>query len=235
MTKTTVKKEKQEEKKKKPEGALPERFLRRLFEGMGAAVDRGLGRAIESKSGLTTTMLIERMKQLIDERSRDEGAKGRIVPHLLKLKIEWGTHSEAAPEVIEALEHEVLAAAIDYVNDHRYRTLAPLRVETEVDIFITGVAVDPTYGDFEDELQREDEERRRKEAGELPIPHAQIKSHDAQFTARITIAGESEEDLIGRLAGRAAGILASEALNVHPGSAQRPRRRVRERVAARHV
>src|SRR3982751_5394316 len=105
MTKPSTKHEKKEEKKKKPpEGALPERLLRRLLEGMGAAVDRGLGREVETKSGLTTTMLLERMKLLIDERVRDEGAKGQIAPHLLKLKIEWGTHSEAAPEVIEALE-----------------------------------------------------------------------------------------------------------------------------------
>src|SRR5918997_3818872 len=117
MTKTPAKKEKKEEKKKKkPEGALPERLLRRLLEGMGAAVDRGLGREVETKSGLTTNMLLERMKHLIDERVRDEGPKGQIAPHHLKLKIEWGTHSEAAPEVIEALEHEVLAVAIDHIN-----------------------------------------------------------------------------------------------------------------------
>jgi hypothetical protein len=171
MTKPSTKNEKKEEKKKKPEGALPERFLRRLLEGMGAAVDRGLGREVETKSGLTTNMLLERMKLLIDERVRDEGAKGQIAPHHLKLKIEWGTHSEAAPEVIEALEHEVLAAAIDHINDHRYRTLAPLNIETEVDIFITGIAVDPTFGEFEEELRKADEERRREaELGKVKIP-----------------------------------------------------------------
>src|SRR5919205_1576870 len=171
MTKPSTKNEKPEEKKKKPEGALPERFLRRLLEGMGAAVDRGLGREVETKSGLTTTMLIERMKHLIDERVRDEGAKGQIAPHHLKLKIEWGTHSEAAPEVIEALEHEVLAAAIDHINDHRYRTLAPVNIETEVDIFITGIAVDPTFGEFETQLQQEDLDRKTGK-GELKAPKA---------------------------------------------------------------
>ena len=118
---------------------MAERLLRRMLEGMGSVVDRGLGRKVESKSGLTTTALIERMKRLIDERARDEGRKGMIAPHHLKLKVEWGTHSEAEPEVIEALEHEILAAAIDHINDHRYRTLAPVKVEMEVDIFTTGV------------------------------------------------------------------------------------------------
>ena len=108
------------------------------------------------------------MKKLIDERVRDEGRKGRIAPHHLKLKIEWGTHSEAPPEIIKELEHEVLAAAIDHINDHRYRTMATMNVETEVDIFTTGISVDPTFGEFEEELRAADEARR---AEQLEKPH----------------------------------------------------------------
>lgn len=197
MTKTPAKKEQKEEKKKRAEGALPERLLRRLLEGMGAAVDRGLGREVETKSGLTTTMLIERMKHLIDERVRDEGPKGQIAPHHLKLKIEWGTHSEASPEVIEALEHEVIAAAIDHINDHRYRTLAPVNVETEVDIFITGIAVDPTFGEFEEELRRADEERRRAaELGKVEVPKAAPKVPDINITARATLPQGTREKVL---------------------------------------
>jgi hypothetical protein len=197
MTKPSAKDEKKEEKKKKPEGALPERFLRKLLEGMGAAVDRGLGREVETKSGLTTGVLIERLKYLIDERVRDEGAKGQIAPHHLKLKIEWGTHSEASPEVIEALEHEVLAAAIDHINDHRYRTLAPVNVETEVDIFITGIAVDPTFGEFEEELRQADEERRRAaELGKVDIPKGAPKVHDVNIVARATLPGGTREKVL---------------------------------------
>jgi hypothetical protein len=197
MTKPSTKNEKKEEKKKKPEGALPERFLRKLLEGMGAAVDRGLGREVDTKSGLTTNMLLERMKSLIDERVRDEGAKGQIAPHHLKLKIEWGTHSEAAPEVIEALEHEVLAAAIDHINDHRYRTLAPVGVETEVDIFITGIAVDPTFGEFEEELKQADEERRRAaELGKVEVPKAVPKVHDVNIVARASLPDGPREKVL---------------------------------------
>jgi hypothetical protein len=111
--------------KKRREEALPERILRRVLEGMGSVVDRRLGRTVEPRSGLTTSKLIERMKRLIDERVRDEGKKGRIAPHHLVLKVEWGTHSEAPPEILSDLKNEVLAAAIDHINDHRYRTLGP--------------------------------------------------------------------------------------------------------------
>lgn len=176
---------------KKPDNlqkeALPERLLRRVLEGMGEVVDRKLGRVTINQSGLTTTQLIERMKRLIDERVRDEGRKGRFAPHLQKLKVEWGTHSEAPPEIIKELEHEVLAAAIDHINDCRYRTFAPVAIETEVDIFTTGVSVDPTFGEFEEELKQQDEERRRAtELGDPRIPKSAPTVHDVQVTARLT-------------------------------------------------
>lgn len=147
----------------KAKEVLPERLMRRFLDTMGNLVDKRFGRTIEPKSGLTTSKLVDRMKQLIDERVRDEGRRGRIAPHHLKLKVEWGTHSEAPLEILKELEHEVIAAAIDHINDHRYRTLAPLEIETEADIFTTGISVDPTFGKFEEELRQQDEARRAEQ------------------------------------------------------------------------
>src|SRR5687768_12227772 len=174
-----------EGEKKRREEALPERILRRVLEGMGDVVDRRFGRTVEPRTGLTTSKLIERMKKLIDERVRDEGAKGRIAPHHLILKVEWGTHSEAPPEILHELKHEVLAAAIDHINDHRYRTLGPVAVEAEVDIFTTGISVDPTFGEFEEDLRRQDEERRAAKSG-VTIPGAAPPMPDIQVIARVT-------------------------------------------------
>jgi hypothetical protein len=178
--------------KKKREEALPERLLRRTLEKVGDVVDRKFGRTVEPKGGLTTSQLIERMKRLIDERVRDEGRKGRIAPHHLKLKVEWGTHSEAPPEIIKELEHEILAAAIDHVNDHRYRTMATMKVETEVDIFTTGISVDPSFGEFEEELRQADEAKR---AAQLEVPHVSPfeKIPDVNLVARITIRDDVHE------------------------------------------
>ncbi|HEU4869544.1 MAG TPA: FHA domain-containing protein [Pyrinomonadaceae bacterium] len=171
--------------KKRREEALPERILRRVLEGMGDVVDRRFGRTVEPRSGLTTSKLIERMKKLIDERVRDEGKRGRIAPHHLVLKVEWGTHSEAPPEILHDLKNEVLAAAIDHINDHRYRTLGAVTVEAEVDIFTTGISVDPTFGEFEEDLRRQDEERRAAKAG-VQIPSGAPTMPDIQVVARIT-------------------------------------------------
>ena len=176
---------------KKRDEALVERLMRRVLEGMGSVVDRKLGREVPPETAFTTTKLIERMKRLIDERVRDDGRGGRLSPHLLKLKIEWGTHSEAPPETITELEHEVHAAAIDHINDNRLRTLAPVKVETSVDIFTTGITVDPTYGEFEEELQRQDEERRRAKDGELALPSS--KPRDIPITARAMLPNGTQE------------------------------------------
>ena len=166
--------------------------MRRALERVGDVVDRKFGRTVDPRGGLTTSQLVERMKRLIDERIRDEGRKGRIAPHHLKLKIEWGTHSEAPPEIIKELEHELLAAAIDHINDHRYRTMATMNIETEVDIFTTGISVDPTFGEFEEELRVADEARR---AEELEVPHRSAfeKIAPINLIARITIQDNARE------------------------------------------
>ena len=188
--------------KRRREEALPERLLRRVLEGMGSVVDRRLGRTVDPRSGLTTSKLIERMKRLIDERVRDEGAKGRIAPHHMVLKVEWGTHSEAPPEILQDLKTEVLAAAIDHINDHRYRTLAPVDVEAEVDIFTTGISVDPSFGEFEEDLRRQDEEARAAKTG-VPIPGAAPPMPDIQVIARVTMQnGTREIPLIFKPGGR---------------------------------
>src|SRR5919202_11712 len=91
----------------KRDEALVERLFRRMLDRVGAVVDRKLGRELETQTGFTTSRLIERMNRLIDERVREDPRHGRIAPHQLKLKIEWGTHSEAPPDTIKELEHEV--------------------------------------------------------------------------------------------------------------------------------
>src|ERR1700682_5866064 len=164
--------------KRRRDTILPERLMRRVPGGVGDVGDRRLGGAADPKTGLTTDQLIQRMNRMIDERVRDERGRGRIAPHHLKLKVEWGTHSETPPEVTSRLETEILAAAIDHINDNRYRTLASVKIETEVDIFTRGISVDPTFGEFEEQLKQQDLERdlgkaakgaRKKIDREIPI------------------------------------------------------------------
>src|SRR6266550_7095709 len=185
--------------KRRRDTILPERLMRRVLEGVGDVVDRKLGRTVDPRSGLTSDQLIHRMNRMIDERVRDEPGRGRVAPHHLKLKMEWGTHSETPPEVTKRLETEILAAAIDHINDNRYRTMAPVAIETEVDIFTKGISVDPTFGEFEAEFQRQDLER--KLGKPLKPPHAE--KAEVPMTARITLPeGSKEMELVFVAGGR---------------------------------
>jgi hypothetical protein len=182
--------------------ALPERLLRRVLESMGDVVDRKFGRTVDPKMGLTTSKLVERMKRLIDERARDEG-KGKIAPHHLVLKVEWGTHSEAPPEIINDLKNEILAAAVDHINDHRYRTLAPVTVAAEIDIFTSGISVDPNFGEFEEQLRQEDLEKRAKAGTTITPPVASPTMPDLEVMARVSFPdGTREIPLVFKPGGR---------------------------------
>lgn len=195
-----------EEKEKKRDEALVERLMRRVLEGVGSVVDRKLGRESEPQSGFTTTKLIERMKRLIGERVRTDADGRRIAPHLFKLKVEWGTASEAPAEYIKELENEVLAAAIDYVNDQRLRTLAPIKVETTSDIFTSGIAVDPTFGEFEEEFRRREEAERIAADMKDAVPKSQT-SPDQTIVARVTMPERSfDKPLTFKPGGRRLGV-----------------------------
>src|SRR5437764_2460252 len=184
--------------KRRRDTILPERLMRRVLEGVGDVVDRKLGRTVDPRTGLTTDQLISRMNRMIDERVREEKGQGRIAPHHLKLKMEWGTHSETPPEVTQRLETEILAAAIDHITANRYRTMAPVTIETDVDIFTTGISVDPTFGEFEEEFQRQDLERK---LGKPVKPH--VEKAEVPISARITLPdGSKEMELVFVAGGR---------------------------------
>ena len=184
--------------KRRRDTILPERLMRRVLEGVGDVVDRKLGRTVDPKTGLTTDQLIARMNRIIDERVRNEPGQGRIAPHHLKLKMEWGTHSETPAEVTRRLETEILAAAIDHINDNRYRTMAPVKIETEVDIFTTGMSVDPTFGEFEAELKQQDLERQLE--GVVKGARKETKE-ELSYTARVTLPDGSREIPLAFVAG----------------------------------
>jgi pSer/pThr/pTyr-binding forkhead associated (FHA) protein len=183
--------------KRRGDTILPERLMRRVLEGVGDVVDRKLGRSIDPATGLTTDQIIERMNRAIDTKVRYEKGKGRIAPHHLKLKIEWGTHSETPPEVTKRLETEILAAAIDHINDQRYRTFAPVEIETEVDIFTKGISVEPTFGELEEDLQQQDMER--KLSGVVKAPH--VEKAEVPMAARVTLPEGSREVELAFVAG----------------------------------
>lgn len=116
-------------------------LVRGVLTKTGDALDRLTGRGWKPSSSLATSELIERLKALLDSEARDEG-QGRVyVPHNIKLKMQWDKFSTDSEESLKALETELITAAVDHINDRRYYTHAPLKLEIKPDYFTSGVVL----------------------------------------------------------------------------------------------
>ena len=143
----------------------PDWLVQGVLTKLGDAFDRLTGRGWKPSSSLATSELIERMKKLLDSEVKQEG-DARFVPHHIKLKMQWDKFSIDSEAGLRKLEHELLTAAVDHINDRRYYTYAPLKLEVKPDYFTSGVKLFVNFDKF-DETMRE---------GELnvTVPAAQI-------------------------------------------------------------
>ena len=73
--------------------------------------------------------MIERIKKLLDSEAKNFPGKGRVVPHNIKLKMQWDKFSDEYETAMDALHNELLTAAIDHINDSLYYTFAPVSLE----------------------------------------------------------------------------------------------------------
>lgn len=118
---------------------------------IGDIFDRFTGRRWQPSSSLATSELILRLKKLFDTEVRDLDGKGKFVPHNIKLKMQWNKFSTDAEDSIKKLEYELLAAAIDHINDNRYHTYKPLSIEIKPDYFTEGIKFLASFGDLDNE------------------------------------------------------------------------------------
>ncbi len=105
----------------------------------GDIFDSLTGRRWKPSSSLATSELTEKLKKLLDQEVKDLGGKGKFVPHNLKLKMQWDKFSTDSEKALTTLQNELLIAAIDHINDHRYQTYEPLNLEVKHDYFTEGV------------------------------------------------------------------------------------------------
>jgi pSer/pThr/pTyr-binding forkhead associated (FHA) protein len=131
-------------------------LIQGILTKLGETFDGFTGRKWSPSSSLATSELIERLKLLLDAEVRDLGARGKFVPHNLKLKTQWDKFSTDAAESLKKLENELLTAAVDHINDKRYHTFAPLKFEIKPDYFTDGVKLQVSFDNFtEDENEAE--------------------------------------------------------------------------------
>ena len=136
----------------------PDWFVRGILTKLGEAFDRFTGRNWKPSSNLATSQLIEKLKMLLDAEAKDLGENRKVVPHHIKLKIQWDKFSADAADSLKKLEVELLTAAIDHINDRRYHTYAPMNFEVKPDYFTDGVKLTASFDKFAVETEDEPEE-----------------------------------------------------------------------------
>ncbi len=133
----------------------PDWFVRGILTKLGEMFDEFTGRNWKPSSSLATSELIEKLKKLLDAEAKDEGAKGKFVPHNIKLLMQWDKFSIDAESALKKLEDELLIAAVDHINDKRYHTFAPIKLEIKNDYFTEGVKLLASFDNFAEETERE--------------------------------------------------------------------------------
>lgn len=135
----------------KKNGALADWFTRGLLTRLGEKIDELTGRKWIPSSTLATSELIERLKKLLDAEARPVPDKGLVVPHNIKLKMQWDKFSDDAEDALASLETELLTAAVDHINDSLYYTNAPITLEVKPDYFTEGVKLYVSFDDIDDD------------------------------------------------------------------------------------
>jgi pSer/pThr/pTyr-binding forkhead associated (FHA) protein len=133
-------------------GLTPDWFMRGALAKIGDKLDRFTGRHWQPSSSLATSQLIEKLRTLLDAEKKDGPGKGFVVPHNIKLKMQWDKFSADDDNIsLQKLENELLIAAADHINDNLYYTYAPLHIEVKPDYFTEGVKLLVSFDDFADD------------------------------------------------------------------------------------
>ncbi|MEP6923939.1 MAG: FHA domain-containing protein [Pyrinomonadaceae bacterium] len=139
---------------------LVEKLMRRSLETVGGSVDSVFGRGKKPDALPATSDLSERLRKMIDRQAQVNQDGRKLAPHLISLKYPWGQTSDEFQVALRRLKNELLIVAIDFINDNRFATLAPVKIETKADILTTGFTMSIGF----DEASLRD-----SEAVEIPV------------------------------------------------------------------
>lgn len=177
--------------------------MRGVLAKLGDIFDQFTGRRWKPSSSLATSELIDRLKLLLDREAKDAGEKGVFVPHNIKLKMQWDKFSIDSEEALKKLEYELLIAAADHINDNRYHTYAPLKLEVKPDYFTEGVRLLVGFDNFaEEESELAVSVPDLKNIVVSPPEEAKIEPEKETFIAEFTVGGKPKQVELGLIQGQ---------------------------------
>lgn len=168
-------------------------ILRGVLTKIGDTFDRLTGRSYKPSSSLATTEIIEKLKKILDLEVRN----GKFVPHNIQLKMQWDKFSTDSDEALKKLEDELKIAVIDHINDNRYHTYAPVKLQIKPDYFTEGIKLSVSFEKFAEE--------KGEIAINLPVPQIETDNfvqsppeipppqNTETFIVRFTIQGKARE------------------------------------------
>ncbi len=165
-------------------------LMRGVLTKLGDTFDSLTGRKWTPSSSLATSELSEKLKKLLDMEVKDLGAKGKFVPHNIKLKMQWDKFSTDAEEAITRLENELTIAAIDHINDNRYHTYAPIKLQITPDYFTEGVKLLVSFDKFDEE--------NREAAVNVTVPQIKVGDYLPQLAPEPPLEQQEGETYIAR-------------------------------------
>ncbi|MFN0279598.1 MAG: FHA domain-containing protein [Pyrinomonadaceae bacterium] len=192
-------------------------LLRGLLTKLGDSLDRFTGRRWVPSSSLATSELIERIKKLLDAEGKEVAGKGIVVPHNIRLKMQWDKFSDDSENAMNVLRDDLLTAAVDHINDSLYYTFAPVTLEVKRDYFIQGVKLYVSFEKFgseDDDVEQNVTILGKNDAFRNSIPEmietvATSESavpENTTYIARYTIIGKTKETRLEFPAGRRRGV-----------------------------
>jgi pSer/pThr/pTyr-binding forkhead associated (FHA) protein len=161
-----------------------ERLIQKILTGFGGLIDGIFGGGKKNRHP-STRDLIEKLKVLIDENLREDKKIGLIAPHSYKVRFE-AADLTATDSMFYNLRNELLAAAITYINDNRYKTLAAPQVDIKADMFTTGIRLSVDFGESTFEVN-EAQIKRRETKLDFKIPEQLLQPKIAPPTDEIEV------------------------------------------------
>ena len=186
-----------------------EGMARRVLERLGARLDRKLETHVSGAlSHRAVGDLATRVEQAVESSLLpDTNSLKRVAANRLEVLLTYEESSEVNDQYLEALAGELTTATQEYINNRRYETTGPVRLDVRRDLFTKSTAIKATFDPEPEAVTREGT------ALSQAAPEAGSKPGPASKTIRISLPGAKDCQLelkvsegpksIGRTAGNA--------------------------------
>ena len=179
-----------------------ESLARQILDRLGSKVDAKLASGADQplKPHIIGD-LASRIERLIESSlEQDQHGVRKIAPNYFKVLFTYEETSALSPQYIEAVSKEMTTTIFEYINNRRYVTRGPIRVEIGRDVFGKSTAVKASF------LSDEDQSENAPQPGSEPTAETSkivcFSSMDGR-RYRVELNPESAPAYIGRTAGNA--------------------------------